>query len=71
MKTFLLGLTVFLAGLLCGLATPRARYFVRKVYIHRKYGICWNYQPTGYRENRNGTYSDFCKRCGHPAGYHD
>jgi hypothetical protein len=32
--------------------------------------VC-EYVPTGYRETRNGTNSDFCRACGDPAGYHD
>lgn len=44
----------------------------RCISAYRKWraGICLRYLPTGVRENRDGTISDFCQRCGHPAGYH-
>lgn len=55
---------------LAGLFTPRMMAFAKKVYWHTKLGICWRYQSSGRLELRNGTYSDFCLRCGHPRGYH-
>ena len=42
----------------------------KSIYFHLKHKICFRYKPTGYRETRDGTNSDFCQRCGHPAGYH-
>jgi len=53
-----------------GLWTPRIYGHLRSVYWHLRLGICFQYLPTGIRENRNGTVSDFCQRCGHPYGYH-
>lgn len=69
--TILLWLLAVAVAFLAGLYAPRARCFASKVYWHTKLGICWRYLPTGYRETRNGTNSDFCRRCGHPAGYHN
>lgn len=70
----MVGVAIFAAGLLVGYIAGRCYWRVRSfcghVYWHRKLGICWRYVPTGYRENRGGTISDFCQRCGHPAGYH-
>lgn len=40
-------------------------------YRKLKYGTCFRYLPTGRLEDRNGTMSDFCRRCGQPAGYHN
>lgn len=31
---------------------------------------CWRYLPTGRHELRDGTLSDYCRRCGKPSGYH-
>lgn len=57
-------------GFVWGFYARRIYGFGQKVYWHTKIGTCWRYQPTGYRETRNGTNSDFCRRCGQPAGYH-
>lgn len=48
----------------------RIQGFVGKVYYYHKHKICWHYRGTGKLENRNGTVSEFCVRCGHPYGYH-
>ena len=61
---------IFLSGLLIGWYAPRAYGFCINVYYKLKHGICFRYLPTGNLENRDGTISDFCRRCGHPEGYH-
>lgn len=65
---------VVIAAYLMGLKTLRLYGYVRYLYYHLKLGICFRYLPTGKRETRGGTRggtrSDFCQRCGHPAGYH-
>lgn len=53
-----------------GFYTRRIYGLCSKIYWHRKLKICWRYKATGRRENRDGTVSDFCQRCGHPYGYH-
>ena len=35
------------------------------------YGFCIPFDGTGYVENRDGTISEFCVKCGKPRGYHD
>lgn len=65
-----LGAVAFTAGVIAGRVYPRLWGFARKVYWHRKRGICWRYKSTGCLENRDGTVSYFCSRCGHPFGYH-
>lgn len=46
------------------------RALVHYIYWSFKVPTCWRYLPTGYRETRRGTNSDFCRRCAQPAGYH-
>jgi hypothetical protein len=72
--TLLDGLLWFSAGLiiggLAGWYAPRAYGLARTVYYNLKVGVCFHYRPTGRYETRKGTMSDFCRKCGHPAGYH-
>lgn len=55
---------------LLGFWTCRIYGELQHVYYHLKLGICFRYKATGRREYRAGTVSDFCQRCGQPAGYH-
>lgn len=57
-------------GFLAGFYAKRIYQVCRSIRSHFKYGVCFRYRPTGKREWREGTISDFCRRCGHPAGYH-
>lgn len=57
-------------GFVLGFYIRRLYGFARDIYWHLKVGTCFRYQATGYRETRGGTNSDFCRRCGQPAGYH-
>jgi hypothetical protein len=65
--TYLIG---FVVGLLVAIYVPQFYRLGRSAWSKWRMGICFHYQPTGYRETRDGTNSDFCRRCGHPAGYH-
>lgn len=38
--------------------------------LRYKMTLC-EYEATGRIENRGGTVSDFCRKCGEPCGYHD
>ena len=60
----------FCVGCILGRVSFRVQGFARNVYYHTTLGICWRYRPSGYRQLRDGTVSDFCLRCGHSAGYH-
>ena len=70
MLTPLLVLFAIVFAFLCGRGSWRLQGAIRSAYYRHKHGICNNYMPTGRRENRKGTISDFCVRCGHPAGAH-
>ena len=59
---------LFVAGLVIGHWCLRWIRILRGFIRRRQIGICESYSPHGYRETRNGTNSDFCRRCGHPAG---
>lgn len=63
-----------IVGSVCGIISTRfylwAEPRVIRAYRKWKAGICFRYQPTGIIENRDGTISDFCRKCGHPYGYH-
>lgn len=43
---------------------------VAEQFFPGKYKLCV-YEGHGYTENREGTISDFCKKCGDPCGYHN
>ncbi len=45
-------------------------YFIKSALLKYKIGICFKYEGKGYNETIDGTYSEFCRKCGHPAGYH-
>lgn len=66
---FVAGVLYGAAAYLLGLYTPYICGLWRSVYWHWKGGICFRYQ-WGPREVRNGTSSNFCRRCGQPAGSH-
>jgi len=61
---------IWLVGFATGLHVRRILKVIAHSYGLWKHGVCFRYKPSGVRENRNGTVSDFCLRCGNPGGYH-
>lgn len=66
MKTILF----FLLGYWFGAFAPSHLYQLEIAIKKLRLGICFRYEGKGYREIINGTNSEFCLKCNHPAGYH-
>lgn len=64
------GFASFFLGLAVATYGPRVARKFRLFLAHLRYGVCFQYRGKGYRETIDGTNSEFCRRCGHPAGYH-
>jgi len=59
-----------LIGFWVGRYWPRHWRFINNGWLKYKMGICFKYEGKGSRETIDGTNSEFCRKCGHPAGYH-
>ena len=57
-------------GVYVGRVWPRHLHKIKTAYAKYKRGICFHYNGKGYRETIDGTSSEFCINCNHPAGYH-
>jgi len=65
-----LGLVLLLAGWTLGYYTEMLIGLMTSNYRKWRMGICFHYEGKGYREIIDGTSSEFCRKCGHPHGYH-
>ena len=62
-------LFLIIAGFMIGFNWMALVRSIKSTFRKLRMGICFRYLE-GPRENRNGTISNFCLRCGHPYGYH-
>jgi len=70
MTELLIAALFSLIGYWVGAYWPKHWHWIRSVWRKYRMGICFNYRGKGHIENINGTLSDYCQNCGHPAGYH-
>ena len=60
-----------LIGYWLGAYWPNYLAWIKSALLKRKLGICFKYKGKGYAETIDGTYSEFCVKCGQPKGYHN
>ena len=70
MITIIAAILSFLGGFLAAPFLHNLFYRITIMVKKLQMGICFHYSGKGYRETIDGTNSEFCINCNHPAGYH-